>query len=243
MISFKSKYFVAGLEYGVPLVVVVIVCTLIYLAFYSSYFRLSNLSCSQDFEPCQNPHLLAEIEKLRGQNIFLINPSKVIAHLTSGDYLLREGQLERVLPNTLNLSLQSVYPVLAVKVSGTDRYATLDPSLRVIRLTTIDPNVPVVVINEQLTFTLAQPVTNEKIVPILQKSLIIAESIPGIKSLLVEGDNLSIELSSGHLAIFSIHRDIAEQVSALRSVLSDATITEGVAIIDVRFSQPVLRSK
>jgi hypothetical protein len=243
MISFKSKYFVAGLEYGVPLIVVAMVSSLIYISFYSEYFRLKNITCYQDFEPCTNPHLVAEVQKLQGENIFLLNTSSVLNHLISGDYLLRDGELHRQLPSTLTLELQSVYPVLALKVFGSEQFATLDPKLRVIRTSTLDPNVPTVMLDSPITLNISQPITDQRVVDVLQKSLLIAQSIPGIKLIKVEGDNLGIDLESGHHALFSSQRDIAEQVSALRSVLSDATITEGVAIIDVRFNQPVLRSQ
>lgn len=242
MISFKSKYFVAGLEYGLPVLVILLVSLLIWIIFFSSFFQLTKLECYQDFEPCQNQNVLAEIDKLRGQNIFLFQPATVLRHLTSGDYLIRNGQLERILPGSLILHLQSVYPVLALRVLGNERFATLDSQLRVIRFTTSDPNVPIVQFDTPLTLTLSQPIADQNITQILQKSLIIAQAMPGIKIITVKGDDLTLTLTPAPQAILTTHRDIDSQINALRSVLSDATITEGVAIIDVRFGQPILRN-
>ncbi len=243
MISFKSKYFVAGLEYGIPIILVCAVATLIYVAFYSTYFQVTQIKCLQDFEACENPHLLAEIEKYKGENIFKLNPTHAIQHLTSGDYLIRGGTLSRQLPNQVTLNLQTVYPVIALKVAGTPTYATLDSGFRVIKFVNTYPNVPVVEFPSPITLTLAQPIADEKILILLKNALTISQAIPGTNTIGINGQDFSISLADGPRALLTSQRDITLQINALRSVLSDATITEGVAIIDVRFSQPVLRSQ
>jgi len=50
-----------------------------------------------------------------------------------------------------------------------------------------------------------------------------------------------LALDSGKIAIFTPKKDELVQLRALQTILTDATILEGVNTIDVRFARPVLR--
>ena len=238
----KSKYLVFTADYIVPSFICLTIIALTYLALYSPFFQVANIRCLSDYEECQDPSLLAELDKLKGQNIFKLNRQAISAHLISGNFMIREASLTKELPSTLHLDLQSVYPAVALQVSGDPTWIVLDPHFRVIGSRPTDPNVPTVIVPGPLTVTLSQPPGDELITQVLKLARYLADEQFNVKTItLVDEGNIELSLPNGKKAIFTTKKDIPLQLRALQAVLSDATITAGVKTIDVRFSQPVLR--
>jgi len=212
----------------------------IYVAFFSPLFTVKNIVCTQDFEPCNNPFILAEADTLKGQNIFFLNSNNFIKLLTQGDFQTRSGEIKKILPNTLILSLQSVYPIMALHVEGETRFATLDSSLRIIRLLESNPNVPIIELSSPISLQIGQPVQDQSLVANITFAKDVVRRIPNIIRLVMQGDDLILTLSDKIVATLTIHREAEEQIDALKAVLGDATIREGLRKVDVRFAQPVL---
>lgn len=236
----KTNYLVITASYLLPILTFVGSLALLYLAFFSPLFQIKQLECQQDYEPCINPFILAEIDHLKGQNIFLFNSVNFVRKITAGDFQTRDAQIKKKLPDTLRLSLQSVYPILAVQVTGENRLATIDSNLRVIKLTESSSHVPLVVLDTPFSFQIGRAIADDRLTKILEYSSSIVHSIPNITQVNVEGDNLTIQLDSRIVAVFTLHKSSSEQISALKAVLGDATIREGLRKVDVRFAQPVL---
>ena len=237
----QSKYFVFTIEYLIPLCITVLVCLLLYLSFISSLFQIKSIECYLDLKPCENPHLLADLAHLKGQNIFLVDPPALIKRLTRGDYQIRNGQVTKNLPGMLTLNLNSVYPILALQVGGDSDFATIDSQYRVIQFTSTFPNVPIISLSKPASLTVSQVITDEQLLSQLRLTYSLVQSVPGIKSISILDQNITIILNDGLLALFTSQRDLEDQISALQGLRQDGTIIQGVREIDLRFSQPILR--
>ena len=238
----RSKYLVFTADYILPSLISLTLLSLGYLTLYSPLFRISNITCLLDFEPCSDPNILAELAKLKGQNIFTFQSSVVTTRLTSGDFTIRAAHLSKSLPASLHFELESVYPVAALQIEGDPTWVVLDSKLRVIGTRPSDPNVPTVMIKGPLTVVVGRVVSDEQVVAALTLAQKLADEIFTVKTItLVDQDTIDLTLPSGKHAVFTPKKDELAQLRALQGVLADATITRGVKTIDVRFSQPVLR--
>lgn len=235
MIFFKNYLF--------PLLIIFLLTSLIYLLMFSNFFKVKVVNCQLDFEPCSDPHLLAELDSLKGQNIFQIKEGVLIAKLTSGNFQIRGGDLKVSLPSSLALQLDSIYPILGIKLSTEAKYVTLDSELRVIKYTEAYPNVPTLVVNTPLTFQVGQKLENEVVVKNALATLEIIKTIKGVTKIeLEEQGNLNLYIKDKPTALLTIEKDVAYQLGALQQILEEDTITAGSRQIDVRFNQPILRS-
>lgn len=238
----KSKYLVITADYLIPFILSLGVICLFYLAFFSPVFTVKNITCSLDYLDCTDPSVLAEIDKLKHQNIFRLTADPLTRKLTSGDFTIREVAIHKTLPDQLSVELQSVYPVVAIQVQGDSTWAVLDPQFRVIAVREVDPNVPTLVVPGPLTLVVGKPIEDRLIQTSLNLTLRLGEELVAMKTItLVDDNTIHIALSSGITAIFSPKVDETKQLKSLQAVLSGSTITKGIRTIDVRFIQPVLR--
>lgn len=238
----KSKYLVITADYLLPLFLSILVIFLFYLAIFSPIFKVNQITCSLDYGECGDPSVLAELDKLKGQNIFRLQSDALRSKLTSGDFTIREVSMKKSLPDQVSIELQSVYPVVSLQVVGDPNWVVLDAQFRVITTRETDPNVPTVIVSGPLTLTVGQPIKDEAIISTLKLAQKLSEELPSVKTvLLIDGDTIELELSSGVRAILTPKKDEMVQLRSLQTILSDATIITGVRTIDVRFSRPVLR--
>ncbi len=238
----RSKYLIVTLDYLVPLLICLSLVFGIWYALATPYFQIKIVNCTLDFEPCKDPGLIAELDKLKGRNVFTLNPTKISARLTSGDFTIRQAEVIRKLPGEIEIKVQSVYPVVALKLARDDTWITFDATYRVIGPRETDPNVPTVIIQGPLTLTVGKPLNDETIQKALGLARTLSDQLFTVKTItLVDGDTINITLSSGVVAIFTPKKDELIQLETLQAVLADGTISGGVHEVDVRFSQPVLR--
>jgi cell division septal protein FtsQ len=238
----KSKYLVITADYIVPFFLSALVIFLFYVAAFSPIFRVSHITCLLDYGECTDPSVIAELDKLKGQNIFRLQPDTLRSKLTSGDFTIRQVSMKKTLPNQVTIDLQSVYPVAALKVAGDPNWVVLDAQYRVIATRQIDPNVPTVIVPGPLVLTVGKPVTDAVFVQAIKLALRLSSELISAKNITIVDENtIHIELDSGIVAIFSPKTDEARQIKSLQVVLGSSTITKGIRTIDVRFIQPVLR--
>lgn len=238
----RSKYLVFTSEFFIPVVVSLVVIATGVFALKSPYFQVSTVACVLDYQECQDESLLSELGKLKGQNIFTLSAKQVTDRLTSGDFTIREAKLTRTLPSSVKLELQSVYPVVALRVKGDPTWIVLDEKLRVIATRTNDPNVPTVIVPGPLTLKIGKPLEDQTLSSSLKLALRLSDELFSVKTMtLVDANTLELGLEGNIVAIFSPKKDELTQLRTLQAVLADATIIEGMHIIDLRFAQPVLR--
>lgn len=238
----RSKYLVFTADYLIPIFICLGIISLASFGLYSSYFKINMINCSLDYSECQDKSMLAELDKLKGQNIFTLSIPKIISRLTSGDFTIREAGITRELPNILNVSLQSVYPVVAIQVAGDTNWIVLDDKNRVIGSRKENPNVPIVVVPGPLTLTVGKGIEDKVLLHAIQLAARLSAELFSVKNItLINDDTIELSLDGGNIAIFTPKKDELVQLRALQVILADATILKGVKTIDVRFSQPVLR--
>lgn len=238
----RSKYLVFTADYLFPLFICLAVLTLGYFTLYSSFFSIVSVKCSLDFKDCSDPNVIAELAKLNGQNIFKLKSSVITTKLTSGDFTIKHAELHKELPGTVKLSLESVSPVVALKVQEDPNWIVLDSQSRVISIRETDPNVPTVIVQTPLTLVVGQPPEGELILKTLALARKIVDESFAVKTItLLSEDMIELALPSGKHALFTPKKDELLQLRLLQAVLSDDTITKGVSTIDVRFDRPVLR--
>lgn len=238
----RSRYFVITTDYLFPIFIILSVCALVWAAMYSPFFQLTTVTCVLDYQPCSDPVLLSELDKIKSQNIFRFNPRALEKRLTSGDFTIREAQVTRELPGSVQVTLQSVYPVVALQIAGESSWVVLDNRFRVIGTHATDPNVPTVILSSPTTLTVGQAPTDPALIATLNLARSLASELVSVKSLTLQDQNtILVILPSGLQAIFTTQKDNLVQIKALQAVLKGATLTKDVHTIDVRFSWPVLR--
>lgn len=238
----RSKYLVITADYIIPSLICIGIAFLAYFTRYSSFFAITTLTCELDYESCQNPTLLAELDKLKGQNIFTLDTASISRRLTSGDFTIRESLIERTLPGTVSVKLQSVYPVVALQIVGDPTWVVMDSRFRVIATRTVDPNVPTVIVPGPLTVVIGQSPQDPLITSSLKLALRLADELFTIRSLtLLDSNTIALMLEDGKTALFTPKKDESRQLRLLQVILEGDTITEETRTIDVRFSRPVLR--
>jgi len=238
----RSKYLVFTLDFLVPFTLIATLLLCGWAALYSPIFHISRIICTLDYTECEGGDLLAELERVKGQNIFRFNPDIFAARLTSADFTIREAKVVRVLPSSLVLTLHSVYPVVALKVSTDTDWIVLDDKLRVIRTISTDPNVPTVIVPGPLTLVVGKPPQDSSIIHTLGLARKLADELFSIKAVtLLDAETIQLTLEGNIRALLTPQKDELTQIRALQAVLSDATITTGVSVIDMRFARPVLR--
>lgn len=238
----RSKYLVLTTDYLLPIFICLSIISLICFVLYSPFFKITKINCSLDFKDCTDPALIAELDKLKGQNIFTISPGYITSRLTSGDFTIRESVMTRELPGTVGLELQSVYPVVALQIIGDPTWVIMDSKFRVIGTRTTDPNVPTVIVAGPINLTVGKPPTTDLILKALGIAKRLSDVLFSIKTIsLIDDDTIELALADKRIAIFTPKKDELDQLRILQTILGDDTIIKGVKTIDVRFSQPVLR--
>lgn len=238
----RSKYLVITTDYLIPFFICISVIFLAYFILYSPFFQVTTIECVADYQPCKDTSIIAELDKLKGKNIFTLSQSVISTRLTSGDFTIREAKLVRELPDSVKMELQSVYPVVAIQVTGDTTWVVLDSKLRVIGTRTSDPNVPTIMISESLTLTVGKTITDEVTIKALSLARRLADERFSVKKItLIDEDTVKLSLNDGRSAIFTPKKDELDQLRILQAILADATMIKGVTTIDVRWAQPVLR--
>lgn len=238
----RSKYLVFTADYLFPSFIILTILTLLYLVFSSPIFKVKQIRCQLDYLPCDNQTIQAELDKLQGQNIFTLKTTPLTQRLTSGDFTIRQATFIKQLPDLINVELLSVYPYVALQVAGDTHYVVLDQKMRVIATKDADPNVPTLIVPDPVTLYVGKLPSDAVILHSLSLTRKLFDELSSIKSIiLVDGDTVKLNLTSGKVALLTPKKDELIQLQTLQAILSDATILTGVSTIDVRFSQPVLR--
>ncbi len=240
--SFRhSRYFVITRDYVLPVLIILSCLSVWWLALISPLFAIRSIDCQIDYHPCVAENLLTELSSYRGHNLLDLDTAAIVSRLISADFTIREAIVTRIIPHTLRLDLTSVFPVVAAKVADPPIWVIFDQELQAIGTRTVDPNVPTVTMSELSHIQVGFVPTDATLLAGLTLAKVVGTEIPTLKSLDVQGDLATLSLSGGFVGLMSLKQDPLPQIRALQAVLGNATILAGVHVIDVRFSQPVLR--
>ncbi|MEI6690441.1 MAG: FtsQ-type POTRA domain-containing protein [bacterium] len=240
----QSKYQKITMDVIIPILVLIFLGVWVWIVLYSQIFSIKQVDCIADYKPCQNENLMAEVEKAKGQNIFLYKTESLSAKLKQSNYMIKAVEIAKQLPGTMTVSTQSINPSVAVAVVGVDNsFVICDPDGRVINVVNSSPNVPIVLVQDIPQIHVGQLIQDESIVNALKIALNLRDSNLKYSSIsLVDSTTISIRLESGISALLATSKSASLQVAALQAILTDSTIKkESYHTIDVRFAQPVIR--
>lgn len=241
----RSKYLVLTTDYLLPLLLLALVSLAYLVVFRTPLFTIKKLECSLDFQPCTSPAVLAELDKLKGQNLLIFSPEPLTARLLQGDFMLRGVELTKRLPHTLTVSLLSVFPAVALQTSDRpNHWITLDQDYKVIALREHDPNVPVLTVTTLPPVLLGQKLQDQALLQALALTVSTTRlSLPVTKVELAPELVIKLTLEGDHLALLSLDQDPSLPLAILQDLLGDQSLLKSPQEIDLRFAQPVLRPR
>lgn len=237
----RSRYLVITRDYLLPVLLIITAVLVWWIVFYTRLFSLTRIDCLQDFEPCENPYILTELQRYLGVNLLRFDSAVIKRRLTGADFSIRQVEVTKTLPGTLQVSLSSVYPTVAARLAGESKWVIFDDKLRVIGQKTKDPNVPTLITEELTGMTVGLPPADQALLSALDLTKRLSSSLSGIRSITLKGSDIILALNNNLTALMTTERDESAQITSLQLVLRDDTILSGVTTIDVRYSQPVLR--
>lgn len=236
-----SKYFVATLEYLPPLLVIASSFLVGYLVFFSPFFAITHVICTQDLgESCQNQNIQVQLDQAKSANLFRYQSHTLSQTILAGDPTIRDLTINRRLPNTLVLHINSVYPIIGITTQENPEIALLDSAYRFIKTVRTNPNVPLVISDKPQSLQLGQPIADPVLFDQLKLAMSIVTAIPEITQFRLVKTDLVATLPDGVQCLFTINRDKEPQINALRSLRQNATIPPATRQIDLRFNQVVL---
>lgn len=238
----KSKYFVLTKEIVIPAIIILIVIGGVVVSLKTDIFAVRTITCTLDFKECTDAGVIAELNKLQGQNLLTIQTGGMSGRLTAGNFMIRQVEFHKQLPNTLRVELLSVYPVAAIQVKNTgSEWIVVDGKYRVIGIRNTDPNVPVVIVDSPPDVRIGTAIADQGVVKALDFAISIVGELPSVRATELSGDTITLELAGGKSAILSTSVDRDTQIHTLQAVLADSTMIKEVRSIDVRFGRPVLK--
>ena len=211
---------------------------------YSSVFQISTFTCIANFQPCESQVVIAEIAKVKGENIFRFRDEGLIAKLKAGDYMTQTVTTQKKLPDHLQVEITTINPSFALQIEGGNSWIVCDKEGKVMSLRDKDPNVPVIITSHLPQIRIGAILSDEKLLRAGQLVILLREQgIVSNKIIENEDYTLELHLKSGLKVIMTSDvEDLTPQISALQQALTDSTIKkEGSATLDVRFAQPILK--
>lgn len=240
----KSRYLVFTLDFLLPMFTLLGIAGGMWVLLYSPLLAISEIICTADYQPCTNAAVIAEIDKVRGSNIFRYNDSSLKAKLLSGDYMAQEISTTKILPNKLMVELSSINPSFALQLEGGNTWIVCDATGKVIGERAVDPNVPVIITSHLPAIKVGSLLPDEELLHTGQMALSLRDANITFKQITLKPDSiLELSLTSGLLVIMTTAvPDLTPQITALQQTLTDSTIKkEGYDSLDVRFAQPILK--
>lgn len=241
----KSNYILITKDYIVPFAIILMTGAIWAAVFRTDYFALREIACLRDHAPCQDPFILAELEAHKGENIMLLKEGDLATKIREGNKTIRSMKLKKKLPATLEVTITSTTPKVALKVeTNGEQWITFDDEIRAIALLEYDPGLPTVITEESQELQLGQVPAREETVEALRLALEISQQLVKVQSIKLEETTVTLTLEDGTQALLTTRKDTTKQLLTLQAILADDTIRSetNYHTIDVRYDQPVLKS-
>ena len=238
-----SRYYKITSDIVLPILTILSVIGVFFFVYFAPIFSIKEIICLSDYKPCANDNLLAELAKIKGQNLFIFDPSDLKAKLLRGDFMLKSVIVTKHLPSIIEIDTLSVNPSIAFQlISDPNTWVLCDELGRVISVRQISPNVPVILVDSLPSFRVGERLPGDKYQAAQKLTLAILDTKIDYKSVvLLDDTSLALKLNSGVSAIFTAAKSVSDQVSALQAILADGTIKHDYKTIDLRFAQAILR--
>ncbi len=240
----RSKYLILTTDYLIPIGIILLAIAGYFISFHTSLFAINQINCTLDYQPCPTGSVVSELDKSLGNNLISLDTDHIKSRLLSGEYTIRSVEFSRIFPNTLDVTLLSTYPVIALQLSdNSNQWIAIDERMRVITVVNTDPNVPTVTLDSTPPFRLGKEISDTNVVEALQLALEISRELRSVIMIHLDVDStVTLKLSSGVTALLTTTRSRSEQIYTLQSILADQDMIQDHKLVDVRFSRPVLKS-
>ena len=242
----KSRYLVITENYLIPLGIIFLGFLSVYLLFFSPLFQVKQIACFRDQQPCQDPFILAEIKKYHSQNLFRFPQEELRSRLLQGNKTILQVKFSFHLPNQVRLDLVSTTPQLAIRLqSQPPRYLLIDQNFRPIMTTSSSANLPLIILDRPTHFQLGQVVTDPDLQFIFRAALTVSQTLNQPLTFSLHQHDVYLDFDRFDFqARLSTQQDLERQLQLLQAVLSNVKMLEEqqIKLIDVRFTQPVLKS-
>jgi hypothetical protein len=224
----------------VPIASVVVLVVL----YHSPLFRLKHLTCRFDGQDCA-PAVTADLNRYQGKSTFTTKASDVVDHYRQAVPEAGVVQVSIKLPGSLDLRLSRTKLIAYVSAASASAALQLSDNHRVMGIVEVlDPQIPLITDESAYDLTVGQVITDPTINFALDLIEQLDTSFIPFDSIMVENpETLLVTLESGHIAVFSSALEVSRQLTSLQVILTKAKIDQEVRYLDVRFDQPVLRSK
>lgn len=241
--SHKSRYFVLTADFIIPVLIILLVIASLLFITRGRLFAIKTVDCLRDYQPCTDNHLLTELDKLKGANLFTFNKSELRTRILENNKTIENVEVTSSLPNKVSVNLISSSPSVALQLKDNSTvWVVLDQEFRVIAVRESDPNVPTVKVSTMEEISIGNPITSKETQGALEVALSIKNNFIQAETISLTDDVITLDLTEGKTALLSSKADIAEQLITLQAILADDTISESASLIDVRYTQPVIKS-
>jgi hypothetical protein len=209
----------------------------------SDYWHIQSHICTY-FEQAPCPDIIeAELSNYNGKNILLFSPDLLEQKLLAVEPRAKSVNVFVQLPHIIQVEFMQEDLLANVKIA-TNSASLLVSNSYIVTSQSLTPNarIPEVIYPQGNVLRMGDKITDSPLAFSLQIIQELTESFINIHRVIVYSDRLIlVDLSKNRQAIFTTHADLSWQVTSLQLILSKATISQDMPVIDVRYEQPVLR--
>lgn len=242
--STRSKYLIITANYLIPIAIIVGTIALLLIVFKTNILSIKQIYCQHDYQDCNLPHLQAELSKYLGINILKFDSLELKNKIIANNKTIKQVVISKQLPGTISINLISTSPKVAIKIqNGELQWIVLDSNFRVIKVVRKDPNLPTVLVNDVIKIQIGQEIDSDDIQKSLELATEISDNFFSVVSIQLEGDLITLILPSKITVFLTTKKGLHSQLKTLQDILADAKISSAVRTIDVRFTQPVIKSE
>ncbi len=224
---------------AVPVIVgvfAIIILLILGIFLYRNVFIVRTIACSFADQPCPEA-AIAELERLKTKSIwntFSETQSKFKTALRQASAI----SFTRKLPSTLVVTMipSDILGVLNADISS--GYALVNKNGHVTEIVLERPT-GLTVMRIKRPMKVGDEIETE-MKTVLEEFSGDGQSIPFVEIFYKDKDEIELRLQNGKTAIVRAS-SLAAQLNTLQLLLNEATMTEKVSVIDVRFLHPVLR--
>lgn len=212
--------------------------------FLSPLMRLKSVTCHTDTgEPCPD-FVVPEIEKYKGQLMYLLPLSLLADKIHSVAPQLGSIELTRLWPNQLTVKLVTQIPCANLQIPTSNR-ALLVSQNRYILAFQDQPNetLPTIIASQAAELTVGDRVKDQSLTTAIE----LVQAIPDITGnqlfqiTVFSPLNIQVTTTNHQHYLFTSNRPINDQLHALQLILGTTTIETTTRIIDVRPDKPVIK--
>lgn len=221
------------ITFGLIFIFLLVIC-LLFLR--SEFFLVKNIIITTDFDFSRNSELVKTLEKIKGQNIFLVNEKELTTKIMMSEVKIGNVLVKKEFPEKILVNIKKREPLVAI--SAMDFFFLVDKEGLIFDKTKIPSGLPIVDLGLQ-SLEVGSRIEKGK-----SSVLLVFERLKGeeeIKSGKISGSEFYLELGGGTTVIFLLDSDLSGKSQALQMILNRFRI-EGKrpTRIDLRFEKPIV---